>query len=315
MTNRICNVLNIKYPIFSGGMAHVSKAKLVAAVSEAGGLGIVAAGGMTPKELEEEIDKTRDLTDKPFGVNLLLLDPDVEEKVAIVCQKGVSMVTTGAGNPGKFVDKLKEAGVKIFPLVSSTILVRRLQRYHIDGVVAEGMEAGGHIGEVTTMALLPQVCEVSEVPVVAAGGIATGQAMAASFALGAEGIQMGTRFAVCKESPIHPRYKEKVIGAGDRATVVTGRSLGAPVRAIANKMTKTFQEYEKEGKSMEEFEELAGGGLKRAVQEGDVETGSLMAGQIAGLIKEERPVKEIIEDVIQKAKETAENLPIKLNDF
>lgn len=315
MTNRICDVLDIKYPILSGGMAHVSTAELVSAVSEAGGLGIVAAGGKTPQELEEEIDKTRSLTDKPFGVNLLLLDPDVEEKVAVVCQKEVSMVTTGAGNPGKFVGKLKEAGVKIFPLVPSTILVRRLQRYDIDGVVAEGMEAGGHIGEVTTMALLPQVCEVSEVPVVAAGGIASGQAMAASFALGAEGIQMGTRFAVCKESPIHPRYKEKIIGAGDRATVVTGRSLGAPVRAIANQMTKTFKEYEKKGKSMEEFEELAGGGLKRAVQEGDLETGSLMAGQIAGLIKEERSVKEIIEDIVQKAKETAESLQIKLDDF
>ncbi len=315
MTNRICDLLNIKYPILSGGMAHVSKAELVSAVSEAGGLGIVAAGGMTPKELAEEIDKTRDSTDKPFGVNLLLLDPDVEEKITVVCQKEVSVVTTGAGNPGKYVGRLKEAGIKIFPLVPSTILVRRLQRYDIDGVVAEGMEAGGHIGEVTTMALLPQVCEVCKVPVVAAGGIATGQAMAASFALGAEGIQMGTRFAVSNESPIHPQFKQKIIGAGDRATVVTGRSLGAPVRAIANKMTKTFQEYEKEGKSMEEFEELAGGGLKRAVQEGDLETGSLMAGQIAGLIKDERPVREIIEDIVQKAKETAENLQIKLNDF
>lgn len=315
MPNRICELLNIKYPILSGGMAYVSKAALVSAVSEAGGLGIIAAGGITPSELADEIDKTRELTDKSFGVNLLLLDPDVDEKIRVVCEKKVDIVTTGAGNPGKYIPILKEAKVLIFPLVSSTILVKRLQRYDIDGVIAEGMEAGGHIGEVTTMALLPQVCEVAEVPVIAAGGIASGGAMAACFALGAEGIQMGTRFAVSTESPIHPNYKQKIIRAGDRSTVVTGKSLGAPVRAMANKMTKTFQKYEKDGRSMEEFEELAGGGLKRAVKEGDVKTGSLMAGQIAGLIKDEKSAKEIIEDLVREAKETAEKLQIKVNDI
>lgn len=315
MRNRICELLSIKYPIFSGGMAHVSKAKLAAAVSEAGGFGIIAAGGTTPSKLSKEIDKTRELTEKPFGVNLLLLDPDVEEKIEIVCEKKVDMVTTGAGNPGKYVPTLKKAGIKIFPLVPSTILVRRLKRYDIDGVIAEGMEAGGHIGEVTTMALLPQVCEVAEFPVVAAGGIASGSAMAACFALGAEGIQMGTRFAVSTESPMHPKYKQKIIEAGDRSTVVTGRTLGAPVRAIANKMTKTFERYQKEGRSREEFEELAGGGLKRAVKNGDLEMGSLMAGQIAGLIKDEKPVGDIVEQMVQEAKETCENLGIKLNDI
>ena len=302
MANRICEMLGVKYPIFSGGMAHVARAPLVAAVSEAGGLGIIGAGGMSPEDLEREIAEVRRLTDKPFGVNLMLMDPNVPEQVEVVVRERVALVTTGAGSPAKYMDKLKSAGIKVFPVIPAVNLAVRVEKYGADGVIAEGMESGGHIGTITTMALVPQVVDAVKVPVVAAGGIADGRGMAAAFALGAEGVQVGTRFVASEEAPVHPNYKQAILKAKDRDTIVTGRTLGRPVRCLVNKLTKTLARYEAEGRDPEEFESLAVGGLRRAVYEGDLETGSLMAGQISGLIKEIKPVREIIEEMVKEAR-------------
>ena len=294
-------MVKIRYPIFLGGMAHVSRAPLVIAVSEAGGLGIVGAGGMPPETLAAEIAQVREKTDHPFGVNLMLMDPRIEEQVKIVAQEKVPLVTTGAGNPAPYMDRLKEAGCKVFPVVPAVALARRMARAGADGVIAEGTESGGHVGEATTMALVPQVVDAVSVPVIAAGGIADGRGLAAALALGAEGVQIGTRFLCSVEAPVHANYKRAILKANDRATLVTGRTLGAPVRAIENRMTKQFAAYEQEGRNWEEFEQLAVGGLQRAVYEGDVETGSLMAGQIAGLIGEILPAKQIIDEMIAQA--------------
>ncbi|MCD6541388.1 nitronate monooxygenase [Candidatus Bipolaricaulota bacterium] len=269
MANRICEMLGVKYPIFSGGMAHVARAPLVAAVSEAGGLGIIGAGGMSPEDLEREIAEVRRLTDKPFGVNLMLMDPNVPEQVEVVVRERVALVTTGAGSPAKYMDKLKSAGIKVFPVIPAVNLAVRVEKYGADGVIAEGMESGGHIGTITTMALVPQV---------------------------------GTRFVASEEAPVHPNYKQAILKAKDRDTIVTGRTLGRPVRCLVNKLTKTLARYEAEGRDPEEFESLAVGGLRRAVYDGDLETGSLMAGQIAGLIREIKPVREIIEDMVKEAR-------------
>lgn len=301
--NRICEMLGIRYPIFLGGMAHVSRAPLVAAVSEAGGLGIIGAGGMAPADLEREITEVRKLTGKPFGVNLMLMDPGVPELVEVVVRERVPVVTTGAGSPGKYMERLKGAGIKVFPVVPAVALAVRVERMGADGVIAEGMESGGHIGTVTTMALVPQVVDAVRIPVVAAGGIADGRGMAAALALGAEGVQMGTRFLASEEAPVHPNYKRAVLEAGDRDTIVTGRVLGRPVRCLTNRLTRTLARYDREGRDPEEFEALAVGGLRRAVYEGDLETGSLMAGQIAGLIREILPVRVIIERTVAQAKE------------
>ena len=300
--NRICQMLGIRYPIFLGGMAHVSRAPLVAAVSDGGGLGIIGSGGMSPQALSEQIALVREKTDRPFGVNLMLMDPNIDAQVAVVVRERVPVVTTGAGNPAKYLDRLRSADIKVFPVIPATALARRMERAGVDGIIAEGTESGGHVGEVTTMVLVPQVVDaVSAVPVVAAGGIADGRGLAAALCLGAEGVQLGTVFLASAEAPIHDNYKQAVLNANDRATSVTGRAIGAPVRAIANRMTKEFARYEKEGRPVEEFENLAVGGLRRAVHEGDVETGSLMAGQISGLIDEIKPARIIIEDMVRAA--------------
>jgi len=295
-------MLGIEYPIFLGGMAHVSRAPLVSAVSAAGGLGIIGSGGMPPDVLAAEIEKVREMTDRPFGVNLMLMDPNIDAQVEVVLDAGVAMVTTGAGNPAKYIDRLKARGIKIFPVVPAVALAVRMARAGADGIVAEGMESGGHVGEVTTLVLVPQVADAVEIPVVAAGGIADGRGLAAAFALGAEGVQMGTRFLASVEAPVHENFKRAVLKANERSTIVTGRSIGAPVRTIANKMTKTFARYEQEGRPREEFEKLAVGGLRRAVYDGDLETGSLMAGQVAGMIREIKPVREIIDEIVTQAR-------------
>jgi len=303
MKNRICEMLGIRYPIFLGGMAHVAREPLVSAVSNAGGLGIIGAGGMSPEELDRQIQLVRKATDRPFGVNLMLMDPKVPELVEVVLSAQVPMVTTGAGNPAKYMDSLKGAGVKVFPVVPAVALARRMEKLGADGVIAEGTESGGHVGTETTMALVPQVVDAVKVPVVAAGGIADGRGMAAALALGAEGVQLGTRFLASVEAPVHERYKQAVLKASDRATIVTGRTLGRPVRCLLNKLTRTLAKYEAEGRPPEEFESLAVGGLRRAVYEGDLEGGSLMAGQVAGLIHEIKPVAEIIEEMVREAAE------------
>ncbi len=284
-------------------MAHVSRAPLVAAVSNAGGLGIIGSGGMPPDILVEQIAQVRKKTDRPFGVNLMLMDPNIEEQVEVVLRGDVPMVSTGAGNPAKYMDRLKEAGIRVFPVIPATALARRMERAGADGIIAEGTESGGHVGEVTTIVLVPQVVDVVSVPVVAAGGIADGRGLAAVLALGAEGVQMGTRFLASAEAPVHSNYKQALLKASDRSTIVTGRSLGAPVRTIVNRMTKQFARYEQEHRSFEEFESLAVGGLRRAVYDGDTEDGSLMAGQIVGLIDEIKPVEMIIEEVVRTATE------------
>jgi len=300
--NRICEMLGIEYPIFLGGMAHVSRAPLVSAVSAAGGLGIIGSGGMPPDVLAAEIERVREMTDRPFGVNLMLMDPNIDAQVEVVLDAGVAMVTTGAGNPAKYIDRLKARGIKIFPVVPAVALAVRMARAGADGIVAEGTESGGHVGEVTTFVLVPQVADAVEIPVVAAGGIADGRGLAAAFALGAEGVQIGTRFLASVEAPVHENFKRAVLKANERSTIVTGRSIGAPVRTIANKMTKTFARYEQEGRPREEFEKLAVGGLRRAVYDGDLETGSLMAGQVAGMIREIKPVREIIAEIVTQAR-------------
>ncbi len=281
----------------------MSRAPLVAAVSNAGGLGVIGSGGMPPDILVEQITQVREKTNRPFGVNLMLMDPNIDEQVEVVLSERVPMVSTGAGNPAKYMDRLKEAGIRVFPVVPATALARRMERAGADGIIAEGTEAGGHVGEVTTIVLVPQVVDAVSVPVVAAGGIADGRGLAAVLTLGAEGAQMGTRFLASAEAPVHPDYKQAILKASDRSTIVTGRSLGAPVRTIVNRMTKQFARYEQEHRSFEEFESLAVGGLRRAVYDGDTENGSLMAGQIAGLIDEIKPVEAIIEEMVRTAAE------------
>lgn len=303
MANRICELLGIRYPIFLGGMAHVAREPLVSAVSNAGGLGIIGAGGMPPEELARQIQLVRQATDRPFGVNLMLMDPSVPEQVEVVREAQVPLVTTGAGSPAKYMEALKGAGILVFPVVPAVRLAVRMEKLGADGVIAEGMESGGHIGTETTMALVPQVVDAVSIPVVAAGGVADGRGLAAALALGAEGVQVGTRFLASQEAPVHEDYKRAVVKASDRATIVTGRTLGRPVRCLLNKLTKQLARYEAEGWDPEEFESLAVGGLRRAVYEGDLETGSLMAGQIAGLIRDIKPVAEIIQDMVRGAAE------------
>ncbi len=294
-------MLGIRYPILLGGMAHVSRAPLVAAVSAAGGFGIIGSGGMPPDVLAEQIADVRSRTDKPFGVNLMLMDPNIEAQLEVVLKERVKMVTTGAGNPAPYIPRLKEAGIKVFPVVPAVSLARRMERSGADGVIAEGTESGGHVGEVTTIVLVPQVVDAVRIPVIAAGGIADGRGLAAAFVLGARGVQMGTRFLTSTEAPVHENFKRAVLKANERGTLVTGRVLGAPVRTLVNKMSKQFALYEREGRPREEFEALAVGGLRRAVYDGDTETGSLMAGQISGMIDKIEPVETIIEKMVSTA--------------
>lgn len=306
--NRVTQLLKIKYPVIQGGMAWVADADLAAAVSNAGGLGIIAAASMPPELLEEQIVKIRKLTDKPFGMNIMLLSPTADDALEIAAQYRVPVVTTGAGMPGKVLDRLKPLGTVVVPVIASTAHAERVAKQGADAVVAEGTEAGGHIGEITTMNLVPQIADVISIPVIAAGGVADGRGMAAAFALGAEGVQVGTRFVCAAESNVHINYKEKIVEANDRATVVTGRSTGHPVRGLKNKLSREFEELEKRGASIEEIEKLGTGKLRLAVVEGDTQWGSLMAGQSAGLVKKIEPAAAIIEDLINGATAEIERL-------
>ena len=296
--NAICKLLKIKYPIFQGGMAWIGTAELASAVSNAGGLGLIGAGHMPPDILKKEIQKCKGWTDKPFGVNIMLMSPFVKEVMQLMVDERVPVVTTGAGNPGEYLPALKEVGSKVIPVVASVALAKRLAKGGVDAVIAEGCESGGHIGEISTMPLIPQVVDAVEVPVIAAGGFADSRGMAAAFALGASAIQMGTRFVLSKECIAHENYKNFVLKAKDRSTVVTGRSLGHPVRVLANKLTRTFHEMEAAGASPEELEKLGEGKLHLATHKGDVENGSVMIGQISGMLDDIKPVKEIIDDII-----------------
>lgn len=306
--NRVTRLLKIKYPVMQGGMAWVADADLAAAVSNAGGLGVIAAASMPPELLEQQILKVRSLTDRPFGVNIMLLSPTADDALEIVAAHRVPVVTTGAGRPGKVLERLKPLGTIVIPVIASTAHAERVAKQGADAVVAEGNEAGGHIGEITTMNLIPQVSDVISIPVIAAGGIADGRGMAAAFALGAEGVQIGTRFVCASESNAHINYKEKIIEANDRSTAVTGRSTGHPVRGLKNKLSKEFEDLEKNGASMEEFEKLGTGKLRLAVVEGDMKWGSLMAGQSAGLVKKIEPAEDIIRDIVNGAAAEIERL-------
>ena len=306
--NPICKMLNIKYPIFQGGMAWVGTAELASAVSNAGGLGLIGAGHMPPDILKKEIQKCKERTDKPFGVNIMLMSPFVKEVMQLMVSEKVPVVTTGAGNPGEYLPALKEIGTKVIPVVASVALAKRLVKGGVDAVIAEGCESGGHIGEISTMPLVPQVVDAVDVPVIAAGGFADSRGMAAAFALGAHAIQMGSRFVVSKECIAHPNYKEIVLKAKDRSTVVTGRTLGHPVRVIANKLTKTFFEMEANGASNEELEQLGTGKLHLATHKGDVENGSVMIGQISGMLDDIKSVQEIIDDIVNGLPKAVENL-------
>ena len=298
MKSRICELLNIEYPVIQGGMAWVATAELAAAVSEAGGLGLIAAGGAPAEVVRGEIKKARELTNKPFGVNVMLMSPFAEEVMNVIIEEKPAVVVTGAGNPAKFIPLLKEAGIKIMPVVASVALAKRLEKSGVDAVIAEGTEAGGHIGEITTMVLVPQIVDAVEVPVIAAGGIVDGRGTLAALALGAEGVQVGTKFICSDECIAHQNYKEAIIKAKDRDAVVTGRSTGAPVRALKNKLTKEYDRLEKEGASFEEIEALGVGGLKKAFLEGDTDMGSLMAGQSAAMVGDIKPCKEIIKELM-----------------
>ena len=295
------NGLTVPVPVIQGGMAWVAEYHLAAAVSEAGGLGLIGAASAPPEIVREQIREAKKLTDKPIGVNVMLLNPNAEEVAKIVIEEGVKVVTTGAGNPGKYMEMWKNAGVKVIPVVASVAMAKLMERAGADAVVAEGMESGGHIGEATTMTLVPQVADAVKIPVVAAGGIADGRGMAAAMMLGAEAVQMGTVFVTAKESIVHSKYKQKIIGAKDIDSEITGRSTGHPVRSIRNKMTREYLRLEKEGASFEELEHLTLGSLRNAVMDGDVVNGTVMAGQIAGLIKEEKSCKEIIENITAQA--------------
>ena len=296
--NPICKLLNIKYPIFQGGMAWIGTAELASAVSNAGGLGIIGAGHMPPDLLRAEIQKAKKWTDKPFGVNIMLMSPFVKEVMEVVIDERVAVVTTGAGNPAEYLPALKEVGTKVIPVVASVALAKRLVRSGVDAVIAEGTESGGHVGEITTMALIPQVVAAVDVPVIGAGGIGDSRGIMAAFALGASAVQMGSRFVVSEECIAHPNYKNLVLKAKDRSTVVTGRSTGHPVRVLANKMTREYAEMESHNASVEELEKFGAGRLNLATHKGDVENGSVMIGQISGMFHEIKPVATIIEELV-----------------
>lgn len=294
--------MKIEYPIFQGGMARIADASLAAAVSEAGGLGIIT--GAAPTEwVREQIREAKKITDKPFGVNIMLMSENAEEIADLVCEEGIKVVTTGAGSPGKYMAKWKEHDIKVIPVVASVALAKRMEKSGADAIIAEGTESGGHVGQLTTMALVPQVVDAVSIPVIAAGGIGDGRGVAASFMLGSEGIQIGTRFLVAKECTVHQNYKDKVLKAKDIDTEVTGRPTGHPVRVLRNKLARTYIKMEKDGASLEELEQLGVGALRKAVVDGDVDNGSVMSGQIAGLVNKEQTAKEIIEELFTEAKE------------
>ena len=301
MKTRITELLGIEEPVMQGGMAWVAEYHLAAAVSEAGGLGIIGAASAPPEVVREQIRKVKERTSKPFGVNVMLMNPNAPEVAKVVVEEQVPAVTTGAGNPAKFMSLWKEAGVKVIPVVASVAMAKLMVRGGADAVVAEGMESGGHIGSTTTMALVPQVADAIDAPVIAAGGIADGRGMAAAFMLGAEAVQMGTRFVAAKESIVHANYKEKLIKSKDIDSEITGSSTGHPIRVIRNKMSREYLKMEKEGATLDELEQLTLGSLRKAVMDGDVVNGSLMAGQIAGMIQDELSCKEIITSIVSEA--------------
>jgi enoyl-[acyl-carrier protein] reductase II len=301
--SKICEMIGIKYPIFQGGMAWIADSSLAAAVSNGGGLGIIAAANAPVDYVREEIRKTKAMTDKPFGVNIMLLSSNAEEVAKMVCEEGVKVVTTGAGNPGKYVEMWKSSDIKVIPVVPSVALAIRMERSGVDAVIAEGTESGGHVGELTTMTLVPQVVDAVKIPVIAAGGIGDGRGVLAAFMLGAQGVQVGTRFLVAEECNVHENYKQKVLEAKDIDSVVTGRPTGHPVRVLRNKLTRQFQLLEKENAPLEKYEQLGSGALPKAVKAGDVDMGSVMAGQIAGLINKEQSAKEIIEEMFNEAEQ------------
>ena len=301
MKTRITEMLGIQYPIIQGGMAWVAEHHLAAAVSEAGGLGLIGGASAPGEVVREEIRKAKELTKKPFGVNVMLMSPHADDVAKVVVEEGVKVVTTGAGNPAKYMKMWKEAGIIVIPVVASVALAKLMERGGADAVVAEGTESGGHIGESTTMTLVPQVADAVSIPVIAAGGIGDGRGIAAAFMLGAEAVQIGTRFVVAKESIVNEKYKERIIKAKDIDSAVTGRSHGHPVRCLRNQMTREYNRLEAEGKSFEELEYLTLGSLRKAVMEGDVVNGTVMAGQIAGLISKEQTCKEMIEEMMAQA--------------
>lgn len=310
LRSRLTELLGIKYPIIQGGMAWTATAELAAAVSNAGGLGVIGAGHMPTELLREQIRLAKELTDQPFGVNLMLLTPHIDELVEMVLQEGVHAVTTGAGNPGPYMSSFQEHNIKVLPIVPSVALARRLESIGADAIIGEGMEAGGHIGELTTMALTPQLADAVSVPLVAAGGIADGRGMAAAFALGAEGVQIGTRFMCAAECTIHPDVKARIVKARDRDTVVTGYSTGHPVRVIKNKLAKTIVQLDRENRP-EDIETLGSGKLALCMREGDLEMGSLMAGQVCGMVDSIQPAAEIIEELVAGACEVMRALPLR----
>ncbi|HHT96424.1 MAG TPA: enoyl-[acyl-carrier-protein] reductase FabK [Clostridiales bacterium] len=303
MKSRVSKMLDLKYPIFQGAMAWISEASLVAAVSEAGGLGILAAGSAPTDHIRKEIRKIKASTDKPFGVNIMLISENAEEIADLVCEEGVKVVTTGAGLPGKYMERWKENNIIVIPVVASVAMAKRLERSGADAVIAEGTEAGGHIGELTTMALVPQIVDAVSIPVIAAGGIADGRGIAAAFMLGADAVQMGTRFLSAHECIIHDNYKQKIINAKDIDTVVSGRRTGHPVRVLKNRLTKQFQDLDTSLAPLEEYEKLGQGALAKGVIEGDTAYGSLMAGQIAALVKKEQSCQDIITEIYEEAKQ------------
>ena len=295
---KLNELLGIEFPLIQGGMANIATGAFAAAVSNAGALGLVGSGGWDAETLRKEIRIAKEHTDKPFGVNLMLMNPHIDDLAKVVVEEGVAVVTTGAGNPGKYVPAWKEAGIRVFPVVAAPILAKRLERLGVDGFIAEGTESGGHVGEMTTMALVPQVVDTVSVPVIAAGGIADGRQLAAAFALGACGAQIGTCLLASEECPIHENYKKAVIKASATDTIVTGRTTGAPVRVLKNKMAREYVRMEKDHLPLEELEKLTLGSLRRAVFDGDVDTGSFMAGQVAGMVHDIRPLRQIFEDLI-----------------
>lgn len=308
MKTQLCDLLDIEYPVIQGGMAWVATGELAAAVSSGGGLGIIGAGSAPPEVIVKEIRKVKEMTSKPFGVNVYYMSPYVEDIIDAVIREKVPVITTGAGNPGKHIPKLKEAGIKVFPVVASVALAKRLERSGVDGLIAEGMECGGHVGEITTMALVPQIVSAVHIPVIAAGGIATGRGMAASLALGAVGVQMGTRFICASECIAHGNYKEAILKAKDRDTVLTGFP-GHYVRVLDNKLAKQYKDLERSGASEEELEKLGLGRYRAAVLEGDVKTGSVMMGQIAGLVDKIMPAREIILEIVREADQVIGDMP------
>ena len=299
--SEICDLLGIEYPVFQGGMAWIADGKLAAAVSNGGGLGIIAAGNAPGEYVKEQIKKARELTEKPIGVNIMLMSPFADEVAKVVTEEKVDVVTTGAGNPSKYINEWKAAGIKVIPVVASVAMAKLMTRLGASAVIAEGGESGGHVGELTTMVLVPQVCDATDLPVIAAGGIADGRGVAAAIMLGACGVQMGTRFLSAEECTVHPEYKQKILKAGDLCTMVTGKRLGHPVRSLRTPFAREYSKAEYGGMPDDELEALGAGALRRAVQEGDSEKGCFLAGQIAAMVKKEQPAAEIIKEVMEQA--------------